>query len=103
MVLELGEVARERDAELVGARDHERAGHVRAAEPLLTGDRVVVDLARLDWDHAGRLRAVDENRETCLGLDPAGSSELPVTQETCEIAIRRVRSVAASTTLSSGR
>ena len=68
-MLGLREVARERDGQVVGSGDDERAGHVRPAEPLLTGDRVVVERAYLDRDHPRRLCAVDEDRQPGLGLD----------------------------------
>jgi hypothetical protein len=55
---------------LVRPSDDERAGHVRAAQPFLAGDGVVVDRARIDREHAGRLRAVDENRQARLGFEP---------------------------------
>ena len=49
-----------------GSRDVERAGRVRAAEPLLARDGVEVEPADVDRDRADRLRAVDEHRQAGL-------------------------------------
>ena len=57
----LREVARRRHRESLGVGDDESAGRVRPAEPLLAGDREVVEPRRGDGNRADRLGAVDEH------------------------------------------
>ena len=71
-MLALREVARQRNAQVLGPGDDERTGHVGPAQPFLARDRVVVERTGLDRDHTRRLCAVDEDREPGLGLDPDG-------------------------------
>ena len=86
------------DAERVRVGDDERARPLRAAEPLLPGDRVEVEPARVDRDRPDRLRAVDEDRAVpCGALRSCTGSTAPVVQRTCESASRRVRGVTAAT------
>ena len=61
LVAGLGEVARRRDPQPLGVGDDERAGRIRAAEPLLARDREEVEAGRIDRDRPDRLRAVDEH------------------------------------------
>ena len=96
------EVARARDAQPLRVADVERAGRVRAAQPLLRGDGVEVERAGVDRDRAGRLRAVDEQRQPARApRSCARSSRRPVVQSTCESAISCVRGVTAARIASS--
>src|SRR2546430_17739389 len=56
LVALLGEVARRGDPELLRAGNVERAGGVRAAEPLLARQRIEVEGRCVDRDRARRLR-----------------------------------------------
>src|SRR5439155_1287693 len=76
-VLGLREVAGEGDAQLLRLCDDQHPGHVGAAEPLLAGDGVEVEMRRIDPDRAGRLGAVHEHGQARLGLDALGVERVP--------------------------
>ena len=96
LVGRLREVARSRDPEPLGIGDDERAGRVRAAQPLLAGDRVEVEAARVDGDRARGLGAVDEDRDPASLAQLVHGQDAPVVQSTCESASSRVRGVTAA-------
>ena len=62
----LREVRGRLHAHEVGVPNVERTGGVGPAQPFLRGDRVEIELADFDFDRAGRLRAVDEERQAAL-------------------------------------
>ena len=75
------EVARAPDSQPLRFGDDERAGGVGAAQPLLSGDRVVVEPGRVDVDRPHGLRAVDQHWQAAALLQlmheqrPAGRPE----------------------------
>ena len=77
LLLGLGEIARQGDAKRLGVGYDERACHVRAAQPFLARDRVEVEDAGIDRDHARRLSPVDEDRQARLRLHALGLERVP--------------------------
>ena len=77
LVAGLREVARRSDPEPLGVGDDQGAGRVRAAQPLLAGDREEVEPGGIDRDRADRLRAVDEHGDPGLLAQLAHGQHAP--------------------------
>ena len=73
----LREVARRRDPQRVRIATTSAPGRVRPAEPLLAGDREVVESGRADRDRAHRLGTVDEHGDAGLLAELAHGQDAP--------------------------
>ena len=101
LVAVLRQVARAADAKRVGVGDDERTGSLRAAQPLLAGDRCRSRgrsrrpvIAPTDCAPSTRIGSPVEARSSCTGITA------PVVHRTCDSAMSRVRGVTAATILS---
>ena len=108
LVAVLREVRRQRDVQALGVADVQAAGRVGAAEPLLARDGV--EVVRAPRRRRSRRRTGRRPRASGRPVASASSStgsRLPVCQDTCESAIRRVFGVTwariASSACSGGR